>query len=284
MSFEPMLARSTSFGADQTSVTDSPFMPMSSTIDGMEYLTYPPSPSPAFNGAINGSNDFDIMGSGQMDNYMYTASPFSNTEPQPYMPENELSISPRAMVSNLSDGERSSGRRSRNSNGSAGSPPSLPYSATVPRSVRYDPVPASARRNSTTSRRAQRARRRRNSDESDEYDEDEEYHGSNTSGGPVETRRESVRQQRIESEQKRRDELRKHYDLLREVLPAQQVRLSKVAILAKATEYIRELSIEGRQTKNLVDSMSAELAKMRRVHDSLVARALANPALHLGEY
>ncbi len=279
MSFEPMLARSTSFGADQTSVTDSPFMPMSSTIDGMEYLTYPPSPSPAFNGAINGqskfstaaarsndpiclgSNDFDIMGSGQMDNYMYTASPFSNTEPQPYMPENELSISPRAMVSNLSDGERSSGRRSRNSNGSAGSPPSIPYSATVPRSVRYDPVPASARRNSTTSRRAQRARRRRNSDESDEYDEDEEYHGSNTSGGPVETyvdsfplslthdltdprlyrRRESVRQQRIESEQKRRDELRKHYDLLREVLPAQQVRLSKVAILAKGKPLVIDL-------------------------------------------
>lgn len=118
---------------------------------------------------------------------MYTASPFSNTEPQPYMPENELSISPRAMVTNLSDGERSSGRRSRASNGSANSPPAIPYAATVPRSVRYDPVPTVGRRSSTTSRRAQKARRRRNSDESDDDEDDEEYQGSNTSGGPIET-------------------------------------------------------------------------------------------------
>lgn len=254
-------------------------------MDGMDYLQYPPSPSPAFTGSMSNSAEFDGLISGQMGDYMYTASPFSNTSPQPYMPGDELSISPRAMISNISDNERSSGRRSRASNGSAGSPPSIPYAATIPRATRsdrYDPMSSIGRRNSTTSRRVQKARRRRNSDESDEDEDDEEYQGSNASSGPMENRRESVRQQRIESEQRRRDDLRRHYDQLRDVLPPQQVRLSKVSILAKATEYIRELEVKNSHEVSKVENLTAEITRLRQVHDTLIARAL--PQLHLSEY
>ena len=113
------------------------------------------------------------------------------------------------------------------------------------------------------------------------------------------SRRESVRQQRIESEQRRRDDLRRHYDQLRDVLPPQQVRLSKVSILAKgsythlmsslllsdcipATEYIRELEVKNSHEVSKVENLTAEITRLRQVHDTLIARAL--PQLHLSEY
>ncbi|KIY69360.1 hypothetical protein CYLTODRAFT_452665 [Cylindrobasidium torrendii FP15055 ss-10] len=267
----------------QSAPHDSPFMGMPTSMDAMDYLQYPPSPgAPAF----SSGTDFDGLITGQMGDYMYTASPFSNTSPQPYMPSPDVSVSPRAMVGNISDSDRPSTRHSRGS----GSPPAIPYAATVPRSVarhphsadRFDPMTTVGRRNSATNRRVQKARRRRNSDESDDEDEDDEYHGSNSSGGPVETRRESVRQQRIESEQRRRDDLRRHYDQLRDVLPPQQVRLSKVSILAKATEHIKELEAKNRLEAGRVDTLTSEISRLRQVHDTLIARAL--PALHLQEY
>jgi len=48
-------------------------------------------------------------------------------------------------------------------------------------------------------------------------------------------RRETVRKQRIESEQRRRDELREGYSRLKESLPASNQKASKVSLLERGT-------------------------------------------------
>ncbi|KAK0460586.1 uncharacterized protein EV420DRAFT_1306483 [Desarmillaria tabescens] len=229
--FEPMLARSFSF---MEHPMESPFL-MDNIESAMDYLQYPPSPSPPFGSSLNAS----ASSGGEYDgvnlshpmggDHTYTASP------QPYMGE-DLGISPRAMTYAGDEDRTLSGRRSRASNDSP--PPSIPYAATVPRSYRHDPIGVATRRNSTA-RKVQKARKRKASDESD--DDDDEYQVSPSAGGPMDKQvscRESVRQQRIESEQKRRDELRRNYDLLRDVLPPTQQRTSKVHLLSRGESHL----------------------------------------------
>ena len=54
--------------------------------------------------------------------------------------------------------------------------------------------------------------------------------------GPV-NHREEVRRQRIESEQRRRDELRDGYRRLKEVLPVSNQKSSKVSLLDRGTDF-----------------------------------------------
>lgn len=135
---------------------------------------------------------------------------------------------------NLSGAELSdtlqSGRLSRSSG--AHSPPNY---ATVPRSQRFNPIAVPANRPATRAAHRRKASRSTTQDESDD-DDDEEF----KPGGPLtaatgdasrDSRRETVRKQRIESEQRRRDELREGYARLKETLPASNQKASKVSIL-----------------------------------------------------
>ncbi|KAK0465506.1 uncharacterized protein EV420DRAFT_1514650 [Desarmillaria tabescens] len=281
--FEPMLARSSSF---MEHPMESPFL-MDNIESAMDYLQYPPSPSPPFGSSLNAS----ASSGGEYDgvnlshpmggDYTYTASPFSNSSPQPYMGE-DLGISPRAMTYAGDEDRTLSGRRSRASNDSP--PPSIPYAATVPRSHRHDPIGAATRRNSTA-RKVQKARKRKASDESD--DDDDEYQVSPSAGGPMDNRRESVRQQRIESEQKRRDELRRNYDLLRDVLPPTQQRTSKVHLLSRASEYIRELETTQSESRSRLQAFETEVKRLREINDALMmgtARALGKSTLGISPH
>lgn len=106
-----------------------------------------------------------------------------------------------------------------NSSG-ANSPSSSRGNSLVHRSVRYNPTP------SPTSSSGRRGRGR-----SQESDEDDMGHGFVEN--LAHTRKEATRRQRIEAEQRRRDELRDGYAKLKDVLPVSNQKSSKVSLLER---------------------------------------------------
>ena len=112
---------------------------------------------------------------------------------------------------------------SRNSSGT-GSPTSSRGDCTLvhrhSNPVRYNPTPSPS---SSSSRRRGRSLR----------DSDEEDMGVDFASNLVHTRKEATRRQRIEAEQRRRDELRDGYAKLKEVLPITTQKSSKVSLLER---------------------------------------------------
>ncbi|KAG8906067.1 hypothetical protein FRB99_007655 [Tulasnella sp. 403] len=89
----------------------------------------------------------------------------------------------------------------------------------------------------------------------------------------VAKRREEIRRQRIESEQRRRDELRDGYRKLKEVLPASNQKSSKVSLLDRATTHIRYLELTTAQMVQKVAELEAETARLRQVNETLMLSA-----------
>lgn len=111
---------------------------------------------------------------------------------------------------------------SRGSNSSAESPPSSRGHSFANRgSVRYNPTP------SPTSTSSRRSRGRSISDEEDPM------MGVSLAEHLANTRKEATRRQRIEAEQRRRDELRDGYARLKDVLPVSNQKSSKVSLLER---------------------------------------------------
>ncbi|EEB98140.1 hypothetical protein MPER_02406, partial [Moniliophthora perniciosa FA553] len=169
----------------------------------------------------------------------------------------------------VSSDERS-GRNSRGSNRSP--PPPVPYAATVPRSHRYNPIavpavptPNTATRTSVRRARSTRSNTLRSNDDSDEVEEDEHQ-----SSGGVDLRREAVRRQRIESEQKRRDELRDGYTKLREALPAMSQKCSKVVLLERASSHIKSLNTLRSNLENQLRAHEEEINRLRNLNETLM--------------
>jgi hypothetical protein len=69
----------------------------------------------------------------------------------------------------------------------------------------------------------------------DSDDEDDDFQPAVSSSANPDSRRETIRKQRIESEQRRRDELREGYTRLRETLPTSNQKASKVSLLDRGT-------------------------------------------------
>jgi hypothetical protein len=116
---------------------------------------------------------------------------------------------------------------SRGSNSSAGSPSSSRGHSFANRgSVRYNPTP------SPTSTSSRRSRGRSISDEEDPM------MGVSLAEHLANTRKEATRRQRIEAEQRRRDELRDGYARLKDVLPVSNQKSSKVSLLERGL-YLR---------------------------------------------
>ncbi|KAG6842392.1 hypothetical protein C0991_007522 [Blastosporella zonata] len=190
--------------------------------------------------------------------YTYSSSPA-----RPYTPEDGQSVSPPTLTYPLSAGELSSdgmpsGRRGR------GSP--IPYAATVPRSHRFNPiVPPSAR----PAVRAQHKRRMSSRSNDDSDDEDEEFMPLPTSGGN-DSRRETIRKQRIESEQRRRDELRDGYARLKETLPSSNQKSSKVSLLDRATTHLRYLEGVKGSLESKLKAAELEVHRLRNVNEALM--------------
>jgi len=167
---------------------------------------------------------------------------------------------------------------SRESSSGAGSPPatgrsSLANNTLVQRAVhRYNPTGAL------------RSRRRRSStnDEQD-YSDDGEQDGNGVGISPQSTgmsgqalaetlannRKEATRRQRIEAEQRRRDELREGYARLKDVLPLSNQKSSKVSLLERATNYIANLDQSSKILHARVTALEAQVARLSEINERL---------------
>ncbi|KAJ3571573.1 hypothetical protein NP233_g3668 [Leucocoprinus birnbaumii] len=223
--------------------------------NGLEYLQYPPQSPPsfeltvglppsasplAFNNALTLSGD-------------YTYSPqFNASSPErSYTPPDNASMSPPALSYNLSNGGDlasegpSSGRHSRNSStGSAASRNSKASDETNGDVAAMDA----------------------------EEDDDEEFQPPPPSNPSMsnDARRETIRKQRIESEQRRRDELRDGYTRLKETLPTSNQKSSKVSLLDRATSHIRYLETVKEQLETRLKAAEQEVVRLRTLNETLM--------------
>lgn len=191
----------------------------------------------------------------------YTTSPA-----RPFTPAD--GISPPALYS-LSTEDVSSDHSSGSARRGSGSmsPPNVPYgAASVPRSHRFNPLaPPPVTRSSTRAVPKRRASRRE--DDSDE-DDDEFQPSANIVGADM--RRETIRRQRIESEQRRRDELREGYRRLKDSLPVSNQKSSKVSLLDRATTHIKYLEVTTQQLQTRLQQAEAEVSRLRNVNEALM--------------
>lgn len=154
--------------------------------------------------------------------------------PPPPSPTNYDPLSPS--VSGGSDTSADGIYHHSNSSGAL-SPPSSPSSSRGSSLVhrnrtthRYNPTPSPT--SSSSDRRTHRGR----SQEQDSDELDDEAMGvnySNRGDNLASTRKEATRRQRIEAEQRRRDELRDGYAKLKDVLPTSNLKSSKVSLLER---------------------------------------------------
>ncbi|KAJ7070589.1 hypothetical protein C8F01DRAFT_1077067 [Mycena amicta] len=102
-------------------------------------------------------------------------------------------------------------------------------------------------------------------------DSDDEDLGYNFTGGEnvATTRKEATRRQRIEAEQRRRDELRDGYAKLKDVLPVSNQKSSKVSLLDRATTHIANLELENKSLNDRITSLEEEIRHLKAIHDKL---------------
>lgn len=244
---------------------------------GMDsYLQYPPH-SPFGVGALGlpasgsphmGFNSLNL--SNGMSEYTYTSSPsYTAASPaRPFTPPN--GIFP-GTLQNMSGGDTTDSglsARSRRGSGAHSPGPAVPPGslAAVPRSHRFNPIAATVTRSST---RQQKKRAKAGSDDF-ASDDDEEFNPLVTNASNNEVRREEIRRQRIESEQRRRDELRDGYRRLKEALPVSNQKSSKVSLLDRATTHIRYLEMTQQQLQTRLAQAEAETARLRHVNEALM--------------
>ncbi|KAJ1301668.1 hypothetical protein OPQ81_008906 [Rhizoctonia solani] len=122
-----------------------------------------------------------------------------------------------------------------------------------------------------------RHRRRNSRTDDDDDDDDFESDGDAFRAAPqevvVQRRREEIRKQRIESEQRRRDELRDGYRRLKDVLPVSNQKSSKVSLLDRATSHIKYLEMMQHQLQTNLTQSDLEVARLRQVNEALMLSA-----------
>lgn len=105
-----------------------------------------------------------------------------------------------------------------------------------------------------------------------EEDDDDEFQPPPPSSSQANTdaRRETIRKQRIESEQRRRDELRDGYTRLKETLPTSNQKSSKVSLLDRATGHIRYLETVKEQLETRLKAAEVEVNRLRSLNETLM--------------
>ncbi|KAH9949338.1 hypothetical protein B0H21DRAFT_129093 [Amylocystis lapponica] len=234
-------------------------------LSGLDYLQYPNSPfgvsAMSSSPRLGGFNSLNL--SGGLNEYTYGPNYTAGSPGRPFTP---TGIYPGA----LSNGELSSDSvasgRSRRGSGTISPGPSVPPGslAAVPRSHRFNPLAATVTRSSTR----QQKKRSKNSDEF-ASDDDDDFNPISTSANN-DVRREEIRRQRIESEQRRRDELRDGYRRLKDALPVSNQKSSKVSLLDRATTHIRYLEMTQSQLQTRLQQAEAETARLRHVNEALM--------------
>jgi len=252
------------------SVLDSSFSYMD---NGLDYLQLPQDQSPldvtVGLPATGSPMDFGMP----MTEYSYSSPCFSApSPPRSYSPPDDVS-SPNIMPYNLNGSDMSDSIQSGLASRGSRSPPAMHYSATVPRSHRFNPIAVPPSR--TTAKAAHKRRQSRQSNDESDDDDDDFTPGSSSNSGSGEpanrdSRRETVRKQRIESEQRRRDELREGYARLKETLPASNQKASKVSLLDRATSHIKYLEAVKDQLEARLKGADTEVHRLRSVNEALM--------------
>jgi hypothetical protein len=228
---------------------------------GLEYMGFPNSPSAIGNIGLATYVPSPRLGSMPIaaDYPSYTSGgSYVATPSRPYTPSS--GVYPAALAS-LSPGELSSdsmqsGRRSR---GPVRSP-----SPPMTRSTRYNPI---AQPPSRVTR--DRTKKKSKSSDSDDDDDFQPITPPSHETGPS-RRREEIRRQRIESEQRRRDELREGYRRLKDSLPVSNQKSSKVSLLDRATTHIKYLEMTQSQLSMRLQQAEAETQRLRQVNEALM--------------
>ncbi|KZT08637.1 uncharacterized protein LAESUDRAFT_648667 [Laetiporus sulphureus 93-53] len=146
---------------------------------------------------------------------------------------------------------------SRNSS-LTGSPSSSRANSLVHRhSLRYNPTPSP-----TSSSTGRRSRGR-------SFSDDDDIMGVAMAESLANTRKEATRRQRIEAEQRRRDELRDGYARLKEVLPVSNQKSSKVSLLERATNHIVSLEKQNRQLQARLAQVEQEVQRLRALNEKI---------------
>ncbi|PPR01927.1 hypothetical protein CVT24_001266 [Panaeolus cyanescens] len=210
-----------------------------------------------------------------MDNYTYSSPSFgAPSPPRPYSPPEGGSVSPATLTYHLSAETPESINSGRISRSSGSRSPPAPLYASVPRSQhRFNPMTAVNR--PTRAVVAAQKRRASKAEDDEDLDQDEEEvvaQEPEPSADPAskDSRRETVRKQRIESEQRRRDELREGYARLKETLPASNQKASKVSLLDRATSHIKYLEAVKEQLEVRLKSADHEVHRLRNVNEALM--------------
>jgi hypothetical protein len=163
MAMELDIVRTSSF----MDSVDSFGMPETTLGDYLSYASEETVPSPSFGSIPLSSSSLDFQGlqlSPLMESYTYS----SNYTAEP------ASISPPTLTYHLSGGEMSSDDTASSRRSRAGNSPSpVPYSATVPRSHRFNPISVPPTR--ASARAAAKRRATKESHDSD-AEEEEDYH------------------------------------------------------------------------------------------------------------
>jgi hypothetical protein len=153
-----------------------------------------------------------------------------------------------------------------NSSG-ANSPSSSRANSLVQRQVRYNPTP------SPTSSSGPTRRRRGRSQDSDDDDMNLLY-----TENLAQNRKEATRRQRIEAEQRRRDELRDGYAKLKDVLPVSNQKSSKVSLLDRATSHIVVLESENKALQDRIAGLEDEIRRLQAINEKLSGGSLETPS------
>jgi len=126
---------------------------------------------------------------------------------------------------------------------------------------------------STRPARRGSTRKQKEEDDFSDFEEDDDFAPHTTGDGKPERRREDIRKQRIESEQRRRDELREGYNRLKSALPPSNQKSSKASILERATVCITDLNQKTSSLAARVEELEVELRRVRVLNETLMLSA-----------
>ena len=82
-------------------------------------------------------------------------------------------------------------------------------------------------------------------------------------------RKESTRRQRIQAEQRRRDELRDGYSRLKDVLPITNSKSSKVSLIERARSHILEIDAQNALLRGEVEELKKEVARLQQISEQM---------------
>jgi predicted RNase H-like nuclease (RuvC/YqgF family) len=98
------------------------------------------------------------------------------------------------------------------------------------------------------------------------------------------TRKEATRRQRIEAEQRRRDELRDGYAKLKDALPVSNQKSSKVSLLERATKHIIQLEQENKEMQSRIAFLEQESMRLRALNEKISLSSDGTPSPEMGRH